>query len=98
MTGWPESAAGRTETAAPEGFRPTVVAFCCHYCAYTAADLAGASRLNYPANVRVIRLPCSGRIDTATLLKTFAEGADGVYVAGCLDGDCHFLHGVPCLQ
>ena len=84
----------RPEAAATEnGFVPKIVAFCCHYCAYTAADLAGASRLAYPANVRIIRLPCSGKVDVPLILKAFADGADGVYVAGCLDGDCHFIRG-----
>ena len=76
-----------------DGFAPKIVGFCCHFCAYTAADLAGASRIQYPPSVRIVRLPCSGRIDVATILNTFAAGADGVYVAGCLDGDCHFLKG-----
>ena len=76
-----------------EGFTPKIVAFCCHYCAYTAADLAGASRIHYPPNVHIVRLPCSGRIDVATILEAFLDGADGVYVAGCLDGDCHFIGG-----
>ena len=75
------------------GFVPKIIAFCCHYCACTAADLAGASRIQYPPNVRIVRLPCSGRIDVPAVLEAFADGADGVYVAGCLDGDCHFLHG-----
>ncbi len=74
-------------------FAPEIVAFCCHYCAYTAADMAGASRIQYPPNVSIVRLPCSGRIDVPTILSAFADGADGVYVAGCLDGDCHFLRG-----
>lgn len=72
---------------------PKIVGFCCHFCAYTAADLAGASRIQYPPSVRIVRLPCSGRIDVPTILNTFAAGADGVYVAGCLDGDCHFIEG-----
>jgi len=87
----------RPQTESPvqtdDTFSPKIVAFCCHYCAYTAADLAGASRIQYPPNVRIIRLPCSGRIDVAAILETFVEGADGVYVAGCLDGDCHFIRG-----
>ena len=74
-------------------FTPKIVAFCCHYCAYTAADMAGASRTQYPATVRIVRLPCSGRIDVPAILNAFAAGADGVYVAGCLDGDCHFIKG-----
>jgi len=74
-------------------FEPVVVAFCCHYCAYTAADQAGAQRLSYPANVKIIRVPCTGKVDALHLLKAFENGADGVYVAGCLEGDCHFANG-----
>jgi F420-non-reducing hydrogenase iron-sulfur subunit len=69
------------------------VAFCCYYCAYSAADLAGSLRLQYPPTVRMIEQPCSGKIDIRLLLQAFEEGADGVYVAGCLEGDCHFLKG-----
>ncbi len=76
-----------------ENFEPLIVAFCCHYCAYTAADLAGTMRLSYPSNVRIVRVPCTGKVDVLFLLKAFEEGADGVYVAGCLEGDCHFLKG-----
>lgn len=78
---------------AGENFEPHIVAFCCHYCAYTAADLAGSSRIKYPHNVTIIRLPCSGKSDPLHILKAFEEGADGVYVAGCMEGDCHFLTG-----
>lgn len=74
-------------------FEPSIVAFCCHYCAYTAADSAGTKRIAYPANVKIIRLPCSGKVDTIQLLQAFERGADGVVVAGCLDGDCHFKTG-----
>lgn len=76
-----------------ETFEPVVVAFCCHYCAYTAADMAGSQRLCYPANVKIVRVPCSGKVDAIHILKAFQKGADGVYVAGCLDGDCHFKNG-----
>ncbi len=76
-----------------EMFEPKIVAFCCHYCAYTAADLAGSMRLQYPPNVRIIRLPCTGKVDVLHLLKAFEDGADGVYVAGCMEGDCHFING-----
>jgi len=76
-----------------EAFEPVIIAFCCHYCAYTAADMAGSQRLCYPPNVKIIRVPCSGKIDTLHLLKAFENGADGVYVAGCLEGDCHFKSG-----
>lgn len=76
-----------------EQFEPEIVAFCCHYCAYGAADLAGSMRLNYPPNVKIVRLPCTGKVDILYLLKAFEEGADGVYVAGCLEGNCHFIDG-----
>ncbi|MDI6735364.1 MAG: hydrogenase iron-sulfur subunit [bacterium] len=76
-----------------EKFEPEIVAFCCHYCAYGAADLAGSMRLNYPANVKIVKLPCTGKVDILYLLKAFEDGADGVYVAGCLEGNCHFTDG-----
>jgi coenzyme F420-reducing hydrogenase delta subunit len=76
-----------------ENFEPLVVAFCCHFCAYTAADLAGTMRLQYPPNIRIIRIPCTGKVDVRHLLEAFEKGADGVYVAGCLEGDCHYLKG-----
>lgn len=76
-----------------KNFEPTIVAFCCQYCAYTAADTAGMERISYPANVKIIPLPCSCKIDALYLLRAFEKGADGVYVAGCLEGDCHFING-----
>ena len=63
-------------------FNPEIVAFCCHYCAYAAADLAGSMRLNYPASIKVIELPCSGKLDVLYVLRAFEDGADGVMVAG----------------
>lgn len=93
MTTATEKPHSRPKPTEGDGFSPRIVAFCCHYCAYTAADMAGASRIEYPPNVRIVRLPCSGRIDAATILNAFAAGADGVFVAGCLDGDCHFIQG-----
>lgn len=72
---------------------PLILAFCCHYCAYAAADLAGSMRLQYPSNVRVLRLPCTGKIEVNYLLTAFERGVDGVIVAGCLEGGCHFLEG-----
>lgn len=76
-----------------ETFEPVIVAFCCHYCAYTAADMAGSMRRSYPPNVHIIKVPCSGKVDLIHLMKAFEKGADGVYVAGCLEGDCHFKTG-----
>ncbi len=74
-------------------FEPTVVAFCCHYCAYSAADLAGSMRLQYPPNIRIIRTPCTGRLEVEYFLKALENGADGVIVAGCEEGSCHFKEG-----
>ncbi len=74
-------------------FEPQIVAFCCNFCAFAAADLAGAMRLQYPPNVRIIKLPCTGRVDAIHLMKAFEDGADGVFVAGCLEGGCHYLEG-----
>ncbi|MFZ1983356.1 MAG: hydrogenase iron-sulfur subunit, partial [Desulfatitalea sp.] len=74
-------------------FEPQILAFCCKYCAYAAGDLAGSMRLNYPANVKIIQVPCTGLVDMLHLLRAIEEGADGVYVAGCLEGECHFLEG-----
>ena len=77
----------------PNHFEPQIVAFCCKYCAYAAADLAGSMRLDYPPNLKIVQLPCSGRVDMLHLLKAIEEGADGVCVAGCLEGECHFVEG-----
>jgi coenzyme F420-reducing hydrogenase delta subunit len=74
-------------------FEPIIVAFCCHYCAYTAADMAGTLRLRYPPNVKIVRVPCTGKVDAIHMMKALEKGADGVYVAGCLEGDCHFKDG-----
>jgi F420-non-reducing hydrogenase iron-sulfur subunit len=74
-------------------WEPKVVAFCCHYCAYSAADLAGSMRLEYSPNIRIVRIMCTGKVDTLHLLKAFEDGADAVYVAGCEEGSCHFLEG-----
>ena len=74
-------------------FEPTILALCCHYCAYAAADLAGSMRVQYSPNVRVLRLPCTGKLDAAYILKAFERGVDGVIVAGCLEGGCHFQEG-----
>jgi coenzyme F420-reducing hydrogenase delta subunit len=74
-------------------FKPQIVAFCCTYCAYSAADLAGSMRLNYSPFVRIIKLPCTGKVDPLFILKAFEKGADGAFVAGCLEGSCHFVNG-----
>lgn len=74
-------------------WEPRIVAFCCHHCAYGAADMAGILRLQYPDNLRIIRVLCSGRIDEELVLHAFISGADGVMVAGCLEGSCHYMTG-----
>lgn len=76
-----------------DDFQPVIVAFCCYYCAYTAADVAGSKRLQYPPNVKIIRVPCTGKVSAIHLMEALKKGADGVYVAGCLEGDCHFKTG-----
>ncbi len=75
------------------GWQPRLVAFFCNWCTYTAADLAGVSRLKYAPNIRVIRLMCSGRVDPQFILEAFARGADGVLIGGCHPGDCHYVEG-----
>ena len=75
------------------GFEPKIVAYVCNWCTYLGADLAGTARLEYPPNVRIIRLPCTGRIDTNLVVKAFEIGADAVLVSGCHPGDCHYTAG-----
>jgi F420-non-reducing hydrogenase iron-sulfur subunit len=72
-------------------FEPKIVGFMCNWCSYRAADLAGISRIKYAPNIRIIRLMCSGRIDPTFVLNAFAQGADGVMVAGCHPGECHYV-------
>lgn len=75
-------------------FEPKIIGFLCNWCSYAGADLAGVSRIQYPPNIRIIRVMCSGRIDPAFILEAFKDGADGVLVAGChLPSDCHYLTG-----
>ncbi|HID30308.1 MAG TPA: hydrogenase iron-sulfur subunit [Desulfobacterales bacterium] len=74
-------------------FEPLIAVFSCHYCSYAAADLAGSSRIQYPPNIRVIKVPCTGRVSSNHILRALECGADGVYVAGCLEGTCHFISG-----
>ena len=74
-------------------FEPRIVAFLCNWCTYTGADLAGTSRIQYPPNVRIIRLMCSGAVDPVYVLKALLDGADGVLIGGCHPGDCHYQTG-----
>lgn len=74
-------------------FEPRIVGFLCNWCSYAGADMAGTSRMSYPPNIRIIRVPCSGRIDPLFVVKAFQMGADGVLIAGCHPGDCHYAEG-----
>jgi F420-non-reducing hydrogenase iron-sulfur subunit len=76
-----------------ESFEPRIIGFLCNWCTYAAADTAGVSRMKQPANIDIIRMMCSGRVDPTFILKAFREGADGVLVAGCHPGDCHYSEG-----
>ncbi len=74
-------------------FGPLILAFCCNWCSYAGADLAGSSRSSYPAEVKIIRVPCSCRVNPLFILRAFEKGADGVILAGCHPGDCHYSTG-----
>lgn len=74
-------------------FEPKIIGFLCNWCSYAGADLAGTSRVQYPANIRVVRVMCSSRVNPLFILKAFQEGADGVLVAGCHLGECHYVTG-----
>jgi coenzyme F420-reducing hydrogenase delta subunit len=79
---------GHTET-----FEPEITVFTCNYCAYMSIDTAGALRVQYPPNIKIVRLPCTGKTDVGYILRAFEEGADGVYVVGCPIGNCHHVRG-----
>jgi F420-non-reducing hydrogenase iron-sulfur subunit len=74
-------------------WEPKIIAFLCNWCSYAGADLAGVSRIQYPPNVRVVRVPCSGRVNAVFVLKSLENGFDGVLVSGCHPGDCHYISG-----
>ena len=78
---------------ADQQFEPKIVGFLCRWCSYTGADLAGTSRMEYPSNMAGVRVMCSGRVDPTFVVKAFQEGADGVLIAGCHPGDCHYSEG-----
>jgi F420-non-reducing hydrogenase iron-sulfur subunit len=80
-------------TAAEEVFEPLILAFCCYWCAYAGADLAGTSRIQYPPNARIIRVQCSGMLHPNLVIEALTKGADGVLLIGCHPGDCHYLEG-----
>ncbi|MFZ5800371.1 MAG: hydrogenase iron-sulfur subunit [Candidatus Omnitrophota bacterium] len=74
-------------------FEPNIVGFLCNWCSYAGADLAGTSRMEYPGNIKIIRVPCSGRVNPLFILKSLTNGADGVLISGCHIGDCHYSEG-----
>ena len=76
-----------------DDFEPKIIAFCCNWCSYAGADLAGTSRLQYPPNVRIIRVMCSGMVHPNLVIESLTKGADGVIICGCHPGDCHYLEG-----
>ena len=89
----PRSTSRSLPAGAGTSWQPRIVAFLCNWCSYAGADLAGMSRLGYPAAIRIIRVPCSGRVDPMFVLKSFERGADMVLMSGCHPGDCHYTSG-----
>jgi F420-non-reducing hydrogenase iron-sulfur subunit len=77
----------------PDEFQPKILAFCCNWCSYAGADLAGTSRIQYPPNARIIRVMCSGMVHPSLVIEALSKGADGVLICGCHLGDCHYLEG-----
>jgi len=88
-----EEVATKETEAVPENWEPRIVGFLCYWCSYTGADSAGTARMKYPANVDIIKVMCSGRIDPELITTALSNGADGVLVAGCHIGDCHYMTG-----
>jgi coenzyme F420-reducing hydrogenase delta subunit/ferredoxin len=93
MTEIQSTATGGDAASIPEGWKPHIVALVCNWCSYAGADMAGTTRLEYPANVRMVRFPCTGRMSPLMILRAFEQGADGVLVSGCHPGDCHYVQG-----
>jgi len=90
---WNEKSPAALDHSADPGWEPRIVAFCCEYCAFSAASLAGSNRMQYPAGVRIIHAPCTGKIEMEHILDALEKGVDGVLVVGCLEGGCHFVEG-----
>ena len=81
------------EEAQEKEWEPKIIAFLCNWCSYAGADLAGVSRIQYPPNIRIVRVPCSGRLNPFFLIRSLVDGWDGVLVSGCHPGDCHYISG-----
>ena len=88
-----KTATPTTKGKGSKAFEPRIVAFCCNWCSYAGADLAGTSRMQMPPNIRIIRVNCTGRIDPTFILDALHQGADGVLISGCHPGDCHYTSG-----
>jgi coenzyme F420-reducing hydrogenase delta subunit len=88
-----ESSSNDGKETERESWQPKILAFLCNWCSYAGADLAGVSRIQYPPNIRVVRVPCSGRINPLFIIKALQHGVDGVLVSGCHPGDCHYISG-----
>ena len=84
---------GEADAKKESTFTPKIVAFCCNWCSYAGADLAGNNRADYPADIKIIRVPCSGRVNPLFIMRAFEKGADGVIICGCHPGDCHYTTG-----
>ncbi len=82
----------KTKTEEVE-WKPKILGFLCNWCSYAGADLAGTSRIQYPANIRIMRVPCSGRVNPFLIIKALTDGWDGVVISGCHPGDCHYISG-----
>jgi F420-non-reducing hydrogenase iron-sulfur subunit len=93
FNGHPLQANGRRPRSPGSSWKPELLAFCCSYCAFSAAALAGSKRMQYPAGVRIISTPCTGKLEMEHILAAFEKGIDGVLVVGCLEGGCHFVEG-----
>ena len=81
------------EKKSDENWEPKIIAFLCNWCSYAGADLAGVSRIQYPPNIRIVRVPCSGRVNPYFIIKSLTDGWDGVLISGCHPGDCHYISG-----
>ena len=85
--------AGAASPSPQSSWDPEIIAFCCNYCAFSAAALAGSKRMQYPVGVRIISVPCTGKLEMEHILEAFEKGVDGVLIVGCLEGGCHFVEG-----
>ncbi|MHA2180429.1 MAG: hydrogenase iron-sulfur subunit [Promethearchaeota archaeon] len=84
---------GVEDKKSEENWEPKIIAFLCNWCSYAGADLAGVSRIQYPPNIRIVRVPCSGRVNPYFIIKSLTDGWDGVLISGCHPGDCHYISG-----